>query len=125
MELEDKRLVVHPLSLHELTHPLSSIPVPVFFVLMGTQVRLETFADPKALGVAAALTVAAFAGKQVCGLAVRRGYNRLAIGLGMVPRGEVGLIFASIGKSLGVMDNALFSSVVIGVVVITLVTPPS
>ena len=111
-------------SLQQLTHPLSSILVPVFFVLMGMQVRLETFADPKVLGIAAALTLAAFAGKQVCGLAVRRGYNRTAIGLGMVPRGEVGLIFASIGKRLGVMDNALFSSVVIVVVVTTLVTPP-
>jgi len=111
-------------SLQQLTHPVSSILVPVFFVLMGMQVRLETFGDPKVLGIAVALTLAAFVGKQVCGLAVRRGYNRLAIGLGMVPRGEVGLIFASIGKGLGAVDDALFSSVVIMVVVTTLVTPP-
>jgi Kef-type K+ transport system membrane component KefB len=126
VELEDKRLVVQPhvLSLQQLTHPLSSILVPVFFVLMGMHVRLETFADPKVLGLAAALTVAAFAGKQVCGLAVGKGYNRLAIGLGMVPRGEVGLIFASIGKSLGAVDDATYASVVIVVVVTTLVTPP-
>ena len=111
-------------SLQQLTHPLSSILVPVFFVLMGMQVRLETFADPKVLGIAAALTLAAFAGKQVCGLAVKKGYNRLAIGLGMVPRGEVGLIFASIGKSLGAVGDAVFSSVIIVVVLTTLVTPP-
>ena len=126
VELEDRRLVVQPHvpSLQQLTHPLSSILVPVFFVLMGMHVRLETFADPKVLGEAAALTVAAFAGKQACGLAVGRGYNRLAIGLGMVPRGEVGLIFATIGKSLGAVDDATYASVVIVVVATTLFTPP-
>ena len=91
---------------------------------MGMQVRLETFAEPAVLGIATALTGTAFVGKQVCGLAVRRGYNRLAIGLGMVPRGEVGLIFASIGKSLGAVDDAVFSSVIIVVILTTLVTPP-
>jgi Kef-type K+ transport system membrane component KefB len=126
VEFEPSRLDVHAQtpSLQQLTHPVSSILVPVFFVLMGMQVRLETFADLKVLGEAAVLTGAAFVGKQACSLAVRRGYNRLAIGLGMVPRGEVGLIFASIGKGLGAVDDALFSSVVIVVVVTTLVTPP-
>ncbi len=111
-------------SLQQLIHPLSSLLVPVFFVLIGMRVRLETFADPTVLGEAALLTLAAIAGKQVCGLVVRKGYNRLAIGLGMVPRGEVGLIFASIGKSLGAVDDALYSSIVIMVVATTVVTPP-
>lgn len=111
-------------SLQQLTHPLSSILVPVFFVLMGVRVRLETFADLSVLREAAALTLAAFVGKQACGLAVRKDYNRLAIGLGMVPRGEVGLIFASMGKSLGAVDDALYASIVIVVVLTTVVTPP-
>lgn len=112
-------------SLHEMLGPVTAIFVPVFFVLMGVQVRLETFADVSVLGIAAALTVAAFIGKQVCGLAVReRGLDRVMIGLGMVPRGEVGLIMAAIGKGLGVVDDALFSAVVIMVIVTTLVTPP-
>ena len=123
--LRGEQIKVEPTpSLQQLTHPLSSILVPVFFVLMGMQVRLETFADSKVLGVAAALTLAAFAGKQMCGLALSRGYNRMAIGLGMVPRGEVGLIFASIGRRLGAVDDTVFSSVVIMVVLTTLVTPP-
>jgi Kef-type K+ transport system membrane component KefB len=112
-------------SLHEMITPVTTIFVPVFFVLMGIQVRLETFADASVLGIAAGLTIAAFAGKQVCGLAVReRGLDRIMIGLGMVPRGEVGLIMAAIGKGLGVVDDALFSAVVIMVIVTTLVTPP-
>jgi Kef-type K+ transport system membrane component KefB len=112
-------------SLHEMLTPVTTIFVPVFFVLMGIQVRLEAFTDFSVLGIAGALTVAAFIGKQVCGLAVReRGLDRIMIGLGMVPRGEVGLIMAAIGKGLGVVDNALFSAVVIMVIVTTLITPP-
>jgi Kef-type K+ transport system membrane component KefB len=99
--------------------------VPIFFVMMGIQVRLETFADLPVLGVAMGLTVAAVAGKQICGLGVlERGLDRLSIGVGMIPRGEVGLIFASIGRSLKVMDDATFSAVVIMVILTTLVTPP-
>ena len=51
------------------------------------------------------------------------GPDRLSVGLGMVPRGEVGLIFASVGKGLGVSDDALFSAVVIMVMVTTMMTP--
>ena len=70
-------------------------------------------------------TLAAIVGKQVCGLGVlERGLDRLSVGVGMIPRGEVGLIFAGIGKSLGVMDDATFSAVVIMVIATTLITPP-
>ncbi len=111
--------------LHELLTPVTTFLVPVFFVVMGIQVRLETFADSSVLGLAAALTVAAFIGKQLCGLAtVEKGLDRLTVGLGMVPRGEVGLIFAAIGKGLGVVDDAIFSAVVIMVIATTLMTPP-
>jgi len=94
-------------------------------VLMGMQVKLETFADTKVLGVAAGLSIAAILGKQVCGLVVRKGYDRLVIGLGMIPRGEVGLIFAAIGKGLGVVNDSVFSAIVIMVIVTTLATPPA
>lgn len=112
--------------MHDLVRPVTSIFVPVFFVLMGLRVRLETFADPSILLVAGAITVAAIIGKQVCGLAVvERGLDRVSVGIGMIPRGEVGLIFAGIGRALNVLDDALFSAIVIMVVVTTLVTPPA
>lgn len=111
--------------LEDVVRPVSTFLVPIFFVLMGIQVRLETFADMPVLGIALGLTVAAILGKQVCGLGVlEKGLDRLSIGVGMIPRGEVGLIFASIGKSLKVMDDAIFSAVVIMVILTTLVTPP-
>jgi Na+:H+ antiporter len=109
-------------TVHALVAPLEQIFAPVFFLLMGMQVNLSTFARPGTLGVAAGLTVAAVAGKVVCGLAAGK-TDRLSVGLGMVPRGEVGLIFASVGKGLGVIDDALFSAVVIMVMVTTMMTP--
>jgi len=112
--------------LHELLEPFTTFFVPIFFVLMGIQVHLETFVDPAVLGLAAALTVAAILGKQACSLGVlERGLDRISIGVGMIPRGEVGLIFASIGKGLGVVNDALFTASVFMVIVTTFITPPA
>ena len=122
--------------LHDLLQPVSTVLVPIFFVLMGLKVDLRLFARLDILGFAAMLTIAAILGKQVCGLAVLdRGVNRLAVGLGMIPRGEVGLIFAGIGATLmlpspagvnePVISASTFGAVVIMVIITTLVTPPS
>ncbi len=112
-------------TLHELLRPVTTLFVPIFFVLMGLQVRLETFADLSVLGIALGLTLAAFIGKQVCAFGVvEKGLDRGMVGLGMVPRGEVGLIMAGIGKQLNVVDDALFSAVVIMVILTTMITPP-
>jgi Kef-type K+ transport system membrane component KefB len=118
-------------SLEWFLHPLSLFLVPIFFVLTGLRVDLSTLADPRVLGLAAALTAAAWIGKQACMFGVlQRGVDRLSVGLGMVPRGEVGLIFASIGATLTiagerVITPSTYAAAVIMVVVTTLVTPPS
>jgi Kef-type K+ transport system membrane component KefB len=115
--------------------PLSAILTPIFFVLMGLRVDFRAFARADIIGFAIALTIVAILGKQVCSLAVvERGINRLAVGLGMIPRGEVGLIFAGIGSTLllpntqGVLEPVIvpstFGAVVVMVVVTTVVTPP-
>jgi Kef-type K+ transport system membrane component KefB len=120
--------------LHELLQPVSTVLVPIFFVLMGLKVDLRLFARVDILGFALVLTIAAIIGKQVCALGVvERGVNRLAIGIGMIPRGEVGLIFAGIGASLmlpavngvsePVVNAATFGAVVIMVIITTLITP--
>lgn len=122
--------------LRELLEPVTTFLVPIFFVLMGMKVDLRVFARPQLLGFAMALTLAAIVGKQICSLAVaERGLNRLAIGLGMIPRGEVGLIIAGIGATLTlpnaggvaepIIGSATFGAVVIMVIVTTLVTPPA
>ncbi len=116
-------------SLENLLLPLSTLLVPIFFVRMGLQVNLSQLAGGSVL-LALALTVVAVLGKQACALAVLTpGADRLAVGLGMIPRGEVGLIFAGLGLTLKVNGAPLlgpgeFAAVVAMVIVTTLVTPP-
>lgn len=121
-------------TLHQLIAPVSSLFVPIFFVLMGLKVDLSFLARPEILLFAGALTLAAIVGKQVCSLAaVERNVNRLSIGLGMIPRGEVGLIMAGIGAKLalpnaqGVLEPVIgpstFGALVVMVIVTTLATP--
>ena len=120
--------------LNDLLQPVSTVLVPIFFVLMGLKVDLRLFTQVNILGLAAALTIVAIIGKQVCALGVvERGVNRLAVGLGMIPRGEVGLIFAGIGATLmlpstsgenvPVISSGIFGAVVIMVFITTLITP--
>lgn len=110
---------------HEhMLEPIGYFFVPVFFVLTGMQVDLASLADPAILLVALGVTAAAVAGKLVAGFAAGRGVSAWVVGWGMVPRGEVGLIFAMVGRNLGVMDEAMFSVIVIMVIVTTLIVPP-
>jgi len=104
---------------------LSRFFVPIFFVYTGLQVNLSVFGDAKIVGIALVITAVAILGKLVSGLVAGKGLNRLMIGAGMAPRGEVGLIFAGIGRELGVVDDRLFAAIVIVVILTTLVTPPA
>jgi Kef-type K+ transport system membrane component KefB len=114
----------------QLLEPLETFLVPLFFVVMGMRVDLRAFGSGAILAFATVLTLAAVIGKQACSLGVLEPHaDRLAVGLGMIPRGEVGLIFASIGATLRiggerVMDGAVFSAVVVMVALTTLLTPP-
>jgi Kef-type K+ transport system membrane component KefB len=114
-------------SLRELLEPVSSFLVPVFFVLMGARVDLRSLASAPAIAVAAALTVAAIAGKLACALVVP-GAGRLRVAIGMIPRGEVTLVYASLGGSIRVagqplLDASLYSALVLVVLATALVTP--
>lgn len=110
--------------------PLVTVLTPIFFIVMGLRVDLTAFASGNVLGFAAVVTLAAILGKQICALGVlERGVNRLAVGIGMIPRGEVGLIFTSLGARLAVAGKPVFSTdtvsaMVVMVIVSTLVTPP-
>jgi Kef-type K+ transport system membrane component KefB len=116
--------------IEELIEPIGVFLIPVFFVQMGMKVELITFTHTSILAFAGVMTLVAIIGKQVCALAIfDKTINRTAIGLGMIPRGEVGLIFAAIGAKMildgsPVIDTGTYSAVVIMVMVTTLVTPP-
>ncbi len=117
--------------LEDLIRPISSFLVPIFFVVMGMRTDLGAFVRPGVLGLAATLTVVAILGKQACSLGVLgSGIDRLTVGLGMIPRGEVGLVFANIGLALSaggrrIITESTFSAVVVMVIVTTMVTPPA
>ncbi|MFN8586621.1 MAG: cation:proton antiporter [Candidatus Eisenbacteria bacterium] len=119
----------HAKRIEDLLHPLAGFLVPVFFVLMGLGVKLSAFVAPGVPVFALVLTLAAVAGKQLCALGVlEKGADRIAVGLGMIPRGEVGLIFAGIGAALTlhgerVVDDATFSAIVVMVALTTMLTP--
>jgi Kef-type K+ transport system membrane component KefB len=109
--------------------PISSFLVPVFFVYTGALVDLGAVSS-NILLLAGCLTLAAMIGKQACALAAfGDGVDRLSVGIGMIPRGEVGLIFASVGTTTmlagePVMSSGSYAAAVIMVMVTTLVTPP-
>jgi Kef-type K+ transport system membrane component KefB len=101
--------------------------VPFFFVVMGTQVDLSVFTKISLVQAAIILTIFAVLGKLIgCGLGgITLGFKEaLVVGVGMVPRGEVGMIVASIGLSMGVISSDLYSIVIFMVIVTTLLTPP-
>ena len=109
--------------IEDLVRPLGDFFVPIFFVLTGMQVGLETLLHPTILLLALAVTVMAFVGKLVVGLVAGR-VNKAIVGWGMVPRGEVGLIFAATGKAHGVVSDEIFSMVV-SVIMLTTLLPPT
>ncbi|MEW4488120.1 cation:proton antiporter [Thalassoglobus sp. JC818] len=116
--------------LEEALAPLTALLVPIFFVQMGIMVDLSSFGNSSVWMLAGAITVAAVIGKQVCSLGViEKGLNKVAIGLGMIPRGEVGLIFASVGAGLmvkgeKVVSDDTYSAIIVMVIITTMVTPP-
>jgi Kef-type K+ transport system membrane component KefB len=117
--------------LDELVKPIADLLVPIFFVTVGARADLgvlnPTVPENRAgLLIAAFLMVVAIVGKVVTGWAVfgQPGINRLAIGVGMVPRGEVGLVFAGIGSASGVLDKPLEVSIIIMVILTTFLAPP-
>ena len=117
--------------LETLIRPISGFLVPVFFVMMGLKVELAGMFETRQLGLAILVVIAAIIGKQACALGgMRSTLDKLTIGIGMIPRGEVGLIFANLGLGLTIhgeriVDQTMFSTVVLMVLVTTIITPPA
>lgn len=105
--------------------PVGHLLIPVFFLSMGIDTSLRAFTDVKAMSIAAVLLAVGIAGKVAAGLGVSRGTgDRLLIGIGMIPRGEVGLIFAALGLSGGILDARQHAALILVVLVSTVITPP-
>jgi Kef-type K+ transport system membrane component KefB len=111
--------------------PIADIFVPIFFVVVGAKTDVSVLnpfepSNREGLIIAAFLVVVAIIGKVVTGLAVfgQPGINRLAIGIGMIPRGEVGLVFAGVGSATGVLSESLDAAIIVMVILTTFVAPP-
>jgi Kef-type K+ transport system membrane component KefB len=103
--------------------PLNYVLVPIFFVYAGMQVDLASITSLNTLFLGLELTIAAIAGKIFCGMFLPKSINRWLVGAGMMPRGEVGLIFALTGQQLGVFDGETFAAVIMMVIITTVITP--
>jgi len=113
--------------MHDLTGGVTEFLVPFFLVNIGMQLSLGIFKDPKIIGMALAVTAVAVATKLLgCGFAaLSLGRRRaLQVGMGMVPRGEVGIVVAQLGLALGVINDSLFGVVLFMAVATTLIAPP-
>jgi Kef-type K+ transport system membrane component KefB len=117
--------------LEEQVVPLADFLVPIFFVVVGAQTDLSVLnpfvpSNREGLIIATFLVVVAIVGKMVTGLTVfgQDKLNRLAIGMGMIPRGEVGLVFAGVGSATGVLSDALDAAIIVMVIFTTFVAPP-
>ncbi|MFO7587958.1 MAG: cation:proton antiporter [Gemmatimonadota bacterium] len=115
----------------ERIEPVADVFTPIFFVAVGAPVNVGLLIpgsvdfDLQVLVVGLLLTVVAIFGKLIAGLAVRRAdASKLLVGVGMVPRGEVGLIFASIGLTAGILSQSVYSAVLIMVMLSTFIVPP-
>jgi Kef-type K+ transport system membrane component KefB len=110
--------------------PVGSIFTPIFFVSVGASVNVRLL-DPTRegasglLGVALVLTLLAIVGKVAAGWAAPWAqFRRIVVGVGMIPRGEVGLIFADIGRRAGILNEAVFGAILLMVMATTFVAPP-
>jgi Kef-type K+ transport system membrane component KefB len=117
--------------LEEQISPIADMLVPVFFVTVGARTDISVLnpLDPNnrpALIIASFLVIVAIVGKVVTGFAVfgQPDINRLAIGIGMVPRGEVGLVFAGVGSASGVLSESLEAAIIVMVILTTFLAPP-
>lgn len=118
--------------LEEQVIPLADFFVPIFFVCVGAKTDFSVFnpaipANREGLVLAGFLVVVAIVGKVASGLGVGWGgekLNRLAVGVGMIPRGEVGLVFAAAGASSGALSEALDAGIVVMVILTTFLAPP-
>lgn len=120
----------HQAHIGEAVTPVADVFVPIFFVLIGAAVDVSRFNpfDPQnhpVLVLAGGLLAAATFGKLAAGFgATGQGLNRRAIGIGMLPRGEVGLIFAGVGLSHGLIEEGQYAAIVFVIAVTTLLAPP-
>lgn len=128
---KDRQKVIRLINKHKHSHVedlvsnLNLVFVPIFFVYTGVQIDIHSLLQPGLYVTAGLISVVAIIGKLAAGIAAQGSpREKLFVGMSMVPRGEVGLIFAATGKALGVLSDELFSTIILVVIITTFVAPP-
>lgn len=112
-------------SVSESIAPIERFLAPCFFLYLGMQVDLRLFLNHQVLLLAGVFTACAVVGKLASGVAARGGVDQLVVGVGMIPRGEVGLVFLATGRGLGVIEDEMFACLMLVVFLTTVGTPPA
>ncbi len=127
---KDREKVLRVINKHKHAHiedlvaSIGLVFIPVFFVYTGLQIEFGSLLEPKLYLIAGIISVLAILGKMASGLGAKGTMNeKLLVGSSMVPRGEVGLIFAATGRGLGVLSDELFSVIILVVVFTTFIGP--
>lgn len=117
--------------LEEQISPIADMLVPIFFITVGARTDLSVLnplepANRAGLIIASFLVIVAIIGKVIAGFVIvgQPGINRLAVGVGMIPRGEVGLVFAGVGAASGVLTESLEAAIIVMVIFTTFLAPP-
>ena len=108
----------HNLHLINLIVPFGRILTPIFFIYAGMQVDLVEAFKLHTIIIAILISIIAIIGKSFCGIFLSKGINKLIVGFGMVPRGEIGIIFAITGLNLKIIDNDIFAALLLMVIMV-------
>lgn len=115
----------HREHIREKTHILTQIFAPVFFVMAGAAINIKSILNAEILPLIIALTAIAFIGKFASGLGIfKENASKKVVGMGMLPRGEVGLIFANFGLTNALVGQDLYSALVTVIMITTFIAPP-
>lgn len=130
-EKTDREKVLRVINKHKESHVedlinnIGLIFIPIFFVFTGIQVDIGSLTDPSLYLIAGLISIAAIVAKLVSGFVAKGSTDeKLLVGFSMVPRGEVGLIFAATGRALGVLSDEIFSVILLVVIITTFIAPP-
>lgn len=123
-KIQELKHKVEHTHIEDMVESIAMIFVPLFFTFTGLQIEFASLLNPNLYFVAFIVSLVAIISKVVAGFGAQGSMNeKLLIGFSMVPRGEVGLIFLSVGKALGAIDNSIFSTLLIVVVATTFIAP--
>jgi len=129
---QDRERVLRVINKHKHSHVedliniIGLVFIPIFFVYTGLQIDFGSLLQPQLYVIAVVISLLAITAKFVSGVCAEGSWTEKAlVGVSMVPRGEVGLIFAATGRSLGVLSDELFSVIILVVIITTFIAPPA